>query len=211
MSDESNPSPGGWPTPSESEDLRRKPREASGDFTVVYTLLDPRDARIAYVGACRDPKGNLRKLVFDAKRITVGHTYDWIRGLLAGGLRPVVTLVREVPRYTAKDYIQAHKKLIGFVDLPRRTRGPALKSPRDLKLDRCVTYIAPHFPFRRTVDQRDKYVCFVKQALRRYGPKLKSTRHSKIVIPPNTPEMREIARKTALMILKSKSWKKPRN
>lgn len=206
MTDKSNPSPGGWPTPSESEDLRRKLREVKSGLTIsIYALLDPRDGRVRYVGACRDPKGNVRKLLFDAKRRRIGYVFDWLRDLRAAGLRPSVTLVREVLQINAKDEIKALKTTIHFTDSPRRQRGPALKFPHDLTRDTPMIHEDFHCQGRSTPDTRDKYVRALKANLRKYGPKLKSIRHSKFVLPANTPEMRELARKTARMILKSKT------
>ncbi len=173
--------------------------------TVIYLLRDPRDGRIRYVGACRDPKNNVRKQLFDAKRRRIGHLYDFLRDLRAAGLRPSVTLVREVLKLNAKDEIKALKTTIHFTDPPRRQRGPALKYPHDLTRDTPMIHEDFHCQGRTTPDTRDRYVQALKRRLRKYGPKLKSIRHSKIVLPANTPEMRELARKTARMILKSKT------
>ena len=171
----------------------------------VYFLCDPRDSRIRYVGACRDPQNNLRKQLFDAKRRRIGYTYDWLRDLRAAGLRPSVTLVREVLKINVKDEIKAVKTTIHFTDPPRRQRGPALKFPHDLTRDTPTIHEDFHCQVRATPDMRDGYVQFLKRRLRESGPKLKSIRHSKITIPPNTPAMRELARKTARMIFKSKT------
>lgn len=175
------------------------------ETTFIYLLIDPRSNTVWYVGACGDPKGNVRKQLFDAKRRRVGYTYDWLRDLRAAGLRPIVTLVREVPKYNAKDHLQAFKKNLGYTDPPRRQRGPALKYPHDLTRDTPMVHEDFHYQGRTTPDMGDKYIRTLKANLRKYGPKLKSIRHSKIVIPPNTPEMKELARKTARMILKSKT------
>lgn len=173
--------------------------------TVVYLLIDPRSNTVRYVGACRDPKGNVRKQLFDAKRRRVGYLYDWLRDLRAAGLRPTVTLVREVLQINAKDYLKSFKTSIHFTDPPRRQRGPALKFPHDLTRDTPMTHEDYHYPGRATPDMRDKYIQALKRNLRLFGPKLKSIRHSKLILPPNTPEMKELARKTARMILKSKT------
>lgn len=173
--------------------------------TVVYLLRDPRDSRIRYVGACLDPKNNVRKQLFDAKRRRIGPVYDWLRELRAFGLRPSVTLVREVLKRDAEAHVQIAKEAFHFTSPPRRQRGPALKFPHDLRRDNPMIHEDFHCQGRSTPDTRDKYICQLKRNLRKYGPKLKSIRHSKFVLPANTPEMRELARKTARMILKSKS------
>jgi len=173
--------------------------------TVVYLLIDPRSSTVRYVGACRDPKGNVRKQLFDAKRRRVGVLYDWLRELRAAGLRPLVHDILQVPKHRLKTMLPLIKTSLHFVTPPRRPRGPALKYPHDLRRDTPMVHEDYHYQGRTTPDMGDKYIRTLKANLRKYGPKLKSIRHSKLVIPPNTPEMKELARKTARMILKSKT------
>ncbi len=140
--------------------------------TVVYLLRDPRDSRIRYVGACRDPKNNLRKQLFDAKRRRVGVLYDWLRELRAAGLRPLVTLVGEVPKYNAKDHLKSFKTSIHFTDPPRRQRGPALKYPHDLRRDTPMIHEDYHYQGRTTPDMGDKYIGHVlSSGVRGRGPR----------------------------------------
>jgi len=173
--------------------------------TVVYLLRDPRDSRIRYVGAAQKPRSQLSKNLYHARNRATGAFYDWLRELRASGLRPTVTPVREVLKRDAEAHVQIVKEAFHFTSPPRRPRGPALKYPHDLRRDTPMVHEDYHYQGRTTPDMRDKYIRALKRNLRLHGPKLKSLRTSKIIIPPNTPEMRELARKTARMILKSKT------
>ena len=93
----------------------------------LYLLIDPRSNTVRYVGASAKPNEQLSKNLYHAKIRTIGPLFDWLRELRASGLRPIVSLVGEVPKYNVKDHLQAFKKNLGFTDPPRRPRGPALK------------------------------------------------------------------------------------
>ena len=191
--------------------LREAPEAEGGLTTFIYTLRHPETGAVGYVGASAKPNEQLSKNLYHAKIRTIGPLFDWLRELLFAGLRPSVTLVREVLKRDAEAHVQIVKEAFRFVTPPRRPRGPALRYPHDL---RRFTPMVPedfHFRGRTTPDMRDPYIRTLKANLRKYGPKLRSTRSSPVRIPPNTPEMNEMARKTARMILKSKSWKRPRN
>ncbi len=205
MTDEPHAEPDDSPAPSNLEKLPREAREASGDLVSVYTLRHPETGAVGYIGASPKPREQLSRQLYDARAREIGPLYDWLRELLFAGLRPTVTLVREVPKDQAKAQLSVFKTLIGYTDPPKRPRGKALRYPHDLVRFTPVVPEDFHYRGRTTPDQRDPYVGFLKRRLREYGPKLKSTGSTKITIPANTPEMRELARKTARMILKSKT------
>jgi len=59
----------------------------------IYTLSDPRDGRVRYVGATRNPKKRLCTHKANAKRCNSAPVQKWINLLLDEGLEPIMNIV----------------------------------------------------------------------------------------------------------------------
>lgn len=71
----------------------------------IYALCDPRNGEIRYIGKTNDPKGRLRSHINQAKMGRYRHhTANWLRSLIAIGLKPDLIVIYEVaPPQTWQD------------------------------------------------------------------------------------------------------------
>ncbi len=67
-----------------------------GRTTYLYTLSDPRDGRIRYVGKTVNVADRLYMHLYNATHGRDTHKDRWIRTLLAAGVEPLLTVVDEV-------------------------------------------------------------------------------------------------------------------
>ncbi len=63
----------------------------------VYSLLDPRDNQVRYIGKSLNTKKRLRKHIKESRESTKSHKKAWINGLLKNNLKPILEIVDEVP------------------------------------------------------------------------------------------------------------------
>ena len=98
-------------------------RDLSDRTVYIYTLCDPRDSIVRYIGYSKDPKGRLRGHIQDTNQC---HRVHWIQKLISEGVRPTVEILEEClpgEDFKAKEieWIAAYKA-IGF-DLVNGTDG----------------------------------------------------------------------------------------
>jgi group I intron endonuclease len=75
---------------------KRKGTTLEEETTFIYGLWDPRNGRLRYVGKSDNPKQRLIGHVSIAKK-ELNPCASWIRSLLKQDLRPLVTVLEEVP------------------------------------------------------------------------------------------------------------------
>lgn len=91
----------------------------------IYDLSDPRTGCVRYVGKSVNPTARLATHIREARRGNPVHSKRWIDGLLKHGLRPVLSILEEVPDEKANEaemFWIASLKLAG-ADLTNRTNG----------------------------------------------------------------------------------------
>lgn len=86
----------------------------------IYSLIDPRDGEVKYVGKARDIEDRMRTHFKDAKRRNTPKN-AWLRKLRRLGLRPEVRVLEEVAK---SEWPGAEKKWIAIF----RKRGAPLKN-----------------------------------------------------------------------------------
>ena len=82
----------------------------------IYTLTDPRDGRVRYVGKTNNKETRLANHISNAKTIKHNrHVCNWIKELLALGLKPVFKVIEECVDNWAEREVSwiAHYKAIG--------------------------------------------------------------------------------------------------
>jgi len=92
----------------------------------IYGLIDPRNNQLRYIGKSIDPPKRLKDHIKESKGSRRNnHNYNWIRQLLAEGLRPVLEILEEIPeddwREREMDWISA-ARIVGL-ELTNRTDG----------------------------------------------------------------------------------------
>ena len=60
----------------------------------VYALVDPRDGEVRYIGSSKTPRSRARAHGYQSGSIPV--VRNWVVGLRALGMRPVLKILREV-------------------------------------------------------------------------------------------------------------------
>ena len=60
----------------------------------IYTLIDPRDNQIRYVGKTDNPERRLASHLIEKYK---SHRTNWVQGLIARGLKPIMVIIEEVP------------------------------------------------------------------------------------------------------------------
>lgn len=94
---------------------------------MIYTLTDPRDSRVRYVGVSKDNtttlNSRLSRHIHEAKHLLhkKSHRTNWIRSVLRDGLKPIVELLDE-GSYEEEIYWISQFKAWGF-DLVNGTDG----------------------------------------------------------------------------------------
>lgn len=90
----------------------------------IYALVCPVTGRIRYIGMSGNPDNRIKKHLREA-RVQKNHRADWIRSLLAQGLKPELEILAQVPELDWQrweiDYIAAFRSM-GF-DLVNGTDG----------------------------------------------------------------------------------------
>ncbi len=92
--------------------------------TFIYTLIDPRNQQVRYVGYAQDPKERLRKHITSSKRLS-SHKACWIKSLLKLKLKPemeIIECVNVKDRDKQEKYWIAYYRSLGF-DLTNGTDG----------------------------------------------------------------------------------------
>ena len=70
---------------------------------VIYTILDPRDNKIRYVGKSVDFDYRKLRHLYNAKKSTRSHKDAWIRGILKSGLNPIFEVLDECSEQNWKE------------------------------------------------------------------------------------------------------------
>src|SRR6266550_5497194 len=75
----------------------QKPIPTNGTATTfIYALIDPRTRDVRYIGKADNPGVRFQRHINDVKRGDKSYKANWIRSLLAKGLRPVFRIIDEV-------------------------------------------------------------------------------------------------------------------
>jgi hypothetical protein len=75
----------------------------------IYHLVDPRDAKVRYVGMTRNPKSRFRSHIAEAHERDNTDKKRWIRELLAAGMQPVLAIVGNAPTELEARAIESHE------------------------------------------------------------------------------------------------------
>jgi len=70
--------------------MAKKPKS---DDVFIYTLIDPRNGQVKYVGKTVDPKDRLRRHIAIRLDQPMTKCKQWIAQLLASGLRPLMSVI----------------------------------------------------------------------------------------------------------------------
>ena len=65
-------------------------------MTCIYTLSDPRDSQIRYVGKADNLDSRLYRHIYYAGK-EKSHKANWIKGLKDSGLKPIMEILEEIP------------------------------------------------------------------------------------------------------------------
>lgn len=60
----------------------------------IYVLIDPRNNQVRYVGKTDNPERRLAAHLIEKYK---SHKTNWIQGLIANGLKPILTIIEEIP------------------------------------------------------------------------------------------------------------------
>lgn len=87
-----------------------EPGEPARATTAIYTLSDPRDRRVRYVGKTEKPMGTRLSQHIYASRHNSHHLANWMKLLLNENLMPIAEIVEVVP--VGGDWVGAEQKWI---------------------------------------------------------------------------------------------------
>ena len=81
--------------------------------TFIYTLEHPTTGEIRYVGKSNNPKTRLNSHIWDSKQQEKTYKNDWVKSLLNQNLKPLITILDEIPtsewRFWEMHYIALFK------------------------------------------------------------------------------------------------------
>lgn len=84
--------------------------------TFIYSLSDPMSGKIRYIGKSDDPYSRwVRHCFCDRSR---NHKSNWIRGLKAVGLLPILEILEEVPYVQWEEIEQEYIRVFRLIGIP---------------------------------------------------------------------------------------------
>ena len=95
--------------------------------TFIYGLIDPRSGFIRYVGKADKPKRRYYGHLIPSQIKKVNHRTRWLKGLLDAELKPILTILQEVPQSDwqtfERRWIAYFRAIPGYPRLTNRTDG----------------------------------------------------------------------------------------
>lgn len=108
-------------------------------YVYIYTLTDPRDGVVRYVGKTNDPKSRIRQHVYERNKNV---KCDWFHSVLKSGVRPILEPIEELVNVSDLEWREAERFWISYlkflgcplVNTDPGGKGTGSRSPNSCKL-----------------------------------------------------------------------------